>query len=94
MTPNKLIQSLRLTALIEGLSWLALIGAMISRHFTGVHDPVRIWGSIHGGLFCLFALTLFLNWRQNKWSLPFCSLIPLGFLAADPFLKKKLPPAT
>lgn len=95
MSSRKYIQSLRLVALIEGLSWLILIGAMIYRSVTSHHEPVRWSGRIHGGLFCVFALTLFLTWLEAKWTLRFAvliglsSIIPLGFLIADPFLKRK-----
>lgn len=90
------IQALRLIALIEGLSWLALIAAMVYRTQTGHHEPVSWSGRIHGGLFCLFALTLFLTWLETQWSLLFSfliglsSLLPFGFLFADPYLKRKL----
>lgn len=96
MSANHYIQSLRLVALIEGLSWLVLIGAMIYRAQTNNHDPVSWSGRIHGGLFCLFALVLMLTWMEAKWGLKFAfliglsSLLPFGFLFADPFLKKKL----
>ncbi|MGJ8723073.1 MAG: DUF3817 domain-containing protein [Roseibacillus sp.] len=96
MTARKHIQALRLVALIEGLSWLVLIGAMVYRSQTGDHEPVAWTGRVHGGLFCLFALVLFLAWLEAKWTLLFAfliglsSLIPLGFLFADPFLRKKL----
>jgi integral membrane protein len=83
-------------ALVEGLSWLILIGAMVYRSQTGNHDPVAWTGRVHGGLFCLFALMLFLTWMEASWSVLFSlliglsSVIPFGFLLADPFLKKKL----
>lgn len=96
MSAPFLIQSLRLVAFIEGLSWLVLIAAMIYRSQTGDHHPVAVTGRIHGGLFCLFALVLFLTWLEAKWTVLFSfliglsSLIPFGFLFADPFLKRKL----
>lgn len=96
MSTRSYIQTLRLVALIEGLSWLALIGAMIYRSQTGHHEPVAWGGRIHGGLFCLFALVLFLTWLKAQWTLQFSfliglsSLIPFGFLFADPFLRKKV----
>ncbi len=96
MSARQLIQSLRLVALVEGLSWLFLIAAMIYRSQTGHHEPVAWSGRVHGGLFCLFALALFWTWLEAKWTVTFSaliglsSLLPLGFVFADPFLKKKL----
>lgn len=95
---NFLINSLRIVAVIEGLSWLALIAAMICRAVTGHHEPVEWTGRIHGGLFCVFSLALFLCWRKGPWTLLFSfliglsSILPFGFLFADPHLKKKLLP--
>ena len=96
MKKKKYIQVLRLVALIEGLSWLALIAAMIYRAQTGHHDPVSWAGRVHGGLFCIFSLTLYLTWLEAQWSYRFAlliglsSIVPLGFLFADPHLKRKL----
>ena len=96
MTLRHYIQSLRFVALIEGFSWLTLIGAMIYEAKTGNHEPVSWAGRVHGGLFTLFALILFLTWLEGKWKIAFAtligltSLIPLGFLIGDPLLKKKL----
>ena len=92
---GKLIQSLRILGFIEGLSWLALIGAMIYRAITGHHDPVSWAGRMHGGLFTLFAVFLVICWIKGKWNTEFTfliglsSLVPLGFFFADPHLKKK-----
>ena len=96
MTGSKSIQVLRLVALIEGLSWLVLIAAMIYRARTGHHEPVSWAGRVHGGLFCLFGLSLLIAWIQTGWQIAFAfliglsSLIPLGFLLADPHLRRKL----
>lgn len=96
MTSSTAIQVLRVTAIVEGLSWLALLAAVAYRFFTGEHEPVSWAGRIHGGLFCLFALTLFLAWLESRWTLRFTALIglsaliPTGFLFADPHLRKKL----
>lgn len=96
MTPRTAIQALRLTAFIEGLSWLALLGTLIYRASTGHHDPVAWAGRVHGGLFCLFSLSLLFAWIKARWTLTFTALIalsafiPTGFLFADPFLGRKL----
>ncbi|MBK1834071.1 DUF3817 domain-containing protein [Roseibacillus ishigakijimensis] len=96
MSSQHLIHTLRLVALIEGLSWLALIGTMIFEGFTGQHEPVSWAGRVHGGLFTVFALVLFWAWRQLAWSrkfallIGFSSIAPFGFLFADPFLRRKL----
>lgn len=96
MSPRTYIHSLRVVAFLEGLSLLALLGSMIYRSQTGEGEPVSWSGSIHGGLFILFALILFLTWQEAKWTLKFTiligisTIIPFGFLFAEPFLKKKI----
>ncbi|MDP0491008.1 MAG: DUF3817 domain-containing protein [Verrucomicrobiota bacterium JB023] len=92
----KAINHLRLASFIEGLSWLALLGTMIYRAFTGHHDPVSWAGRIHGGLFCLFCLFLFLAVLETKWKAKFTtvifltSLVPFGFLFAEHLLRKEV----
>lgn len=96
MSARSAIQTLRITALIEGLSWLVLLATMIYREMTHHHEPVSWAGRAHGGLFCVFALSLYLAWQEARWTLTFTALvglsalIPMGFLFADPYLKKKL----
>jgi len=96
MSTRAHIHTLRLISAVEGLSWLLLLGAMFYRAKSGHHEPVSIMGSIHGALFCVFALSLLLTWLSAKWKISFCfligilSLIPTGFLLAEHFLKKKL----
>ena len=96
MTTRTAIQSLRLVSVIEGLSWLLLIGTMIYRANTGHHEPVKVAGAIHGGFFCLFSFFLYQSWIKANWKISFClgigllSFIPGGFFVAERFLKKKL----
>lgn len=59
---------LRIMGLVEGVSWLLLLGAMGYRYFTGVHTGVRITGSIHGGLWVLYCLAVLNVWVVRKWS--------------------------
>ena len=89
------IPLLRLTALLEGGSWLTLLSAMAYRAMSGNGELVSWTGRFHGGLFCAFALLLFLCWLEYSWKLRFViliglsSLIPFGFLIADPHLRRK-----
>lgn len=74
-------------AIIEGISWIVLIVAMIFKYGTDVSwgsGFVRTMGQIHGFLFLLFVALLALNHVQRKWPIQrtlidfFGSLIP-GF---------------
>ena len=100
MSARKHIILLRIVAALEGFSWLILIGAMICEKMTGMHEPVSWSGRVHGGLFLTFGLVLFLASLEAKWTFKFTfliglsSLFPLGFLFADPFLKRKQKEAT
>lgn len=74
-------------AIVEGISWILLIVAMICKYVLDVSwgvTFVRTMGQIHGFLFLLFVALLALNTVQRKWPLQkalidfFGSLIP-GF---------------
>jgi integral membrane protein len=66
---NTNISRLRLAGFLEGLSLIVLMGfAMPMKYFWGDPSFVRMIGSIHGALFVLFALQLFLTAEKKNWS--------------------------
>ncbi|WP_256757823.1 MFS transporter [Cohnella sp. WQ 127256] len=89
------IRILRLTGLLDGLSLLVLLSiAMPLKYIWGIDKAVTIMGSIHGGIFCLYALAIFYAAIRVKWSLLWsaaaiiAAFIPLGNFLLDWKLKK------
>ena len=84
MPPAKAIHLFRHTALAEAISYLVLLGiAMPLKYLWGQPQAVKLVGALHGLLFVLFCLTLFLAMRAGRWSLGraamlfIASLVPL-----------------
>ena len=84
------IAALRRIALIEGVSFLLLLGiAMPLRHFAGMPKAVTVFGWIHGLLFIMFCVALARVWRTAKWprarvSMVFvAALLPFGPFVID-----------
>lgn len=88
---KNLVQTLRRSALIEGISFLVLIGiAMPLKYFFQMPMAVKMVGWIHGVLFMWLCLLLAMVWVKLRW--PFSRVI-LVFIAAllpfGPFLLDK-----
>ena len=88
----------RLTALIEGISYLVLLLiAMPLKYLADMPIYVTIIGSAHGGLFILYFVLLGLVWLDRKWSIgklagaTIASIVPLGTFVFDLWLKKTEP---
>lgn len=88
------IKSLRLIGLIEGISYLVLIGiAMPLKYIFEQPLAVRYTGWVHGVLFVLFVAAAFGTWVTNRWSMKWfatafaASLIPFGTFWLDRGLK-------
>ena len=100
---SSLIGKFRLVGIIEGISYLLLLGvAMPLKYYFGevsvdesgtkVYENgiyVSVVGMIHGILFTLYCLQLFLAMRLHKWSLGLAAyffvaaLIPFGTFYSD-----------
>jgi integral membrane protein len=85
------VHFLRITALIEAVSFLVLLGiAMPLKYVWGFPLAVKIVGSIHGGLFVVFGIALLLSWQSAKWPLSRVALIFIAsFLPVVPFFLDK-----
>ena len=90
------IGRLRLIAFIEGISYLILLGiAMPLKYLYDQPQAVRSVGTVHGLLFVLYVLCVFLTKIEHRWNLTktglllLISLIPFGNFYAD---KKWLAP--
>ena len=93
--PQKTLRQLRLIGILEGISYLVLLGiAMPMKYLMGDPEWVKKVGMLHGILFVLYILLLMLakfqlhiSWLKSFWI--FClSLLPFGTFFADvKFLK-------
>jgi len=88
------VTRLRLMGLLEGLSWIALIIAMVIKRVNDQPEAIRVPGMIHGICFIVFCLALAQVMYVRKWSfargvaLFVASLVPLGTFFMDSRLKR------
>lgn len=85
----------RLVALLEGISYLVLLGiAMPLKYLMAIPEPVKMVGWAHGVLFVLFMVCLLQVWIVKKWSFwQVCiafvsSLLPFGTFVMDKAWRK------
>lgn len=90
------IGRLRVIGLIEGLSYLLLLGvAMPLKYLAGEPLAVRVVGMAHGLLFVLFCFALLAALIEHRWSLLrgaayfVASLLPFGTFVIDGQLKRE-----
>ena len=92
------IKLLRLTSLIEASSFLLLLFvAMPMKYMMGKPLAVSIVGSVHGGLFLLFAMLLFRAWGSPLSSRQVfqgfvAAVLPFGPFFFDRVLKELIEP--
>nr|WP_269846492.1 MFS transporter [Paenibacillus roseus] len=86
---------MRVTGLLDGASLLVLLGiAMPLKYVWGLDKAVTIVGSIHGGIFCLYALAILYAFIRVKWSLLWpaaavaAAFVPFANFVLDWQLKK------
>ena len=91
------LRQLRLIALLEGTSFLALLFiAMPLKYLAGLPLAVRIVGSVHGLLFLLFLAALFRasvdrRWPARRSVLAFVSsIVPFGTFLFDRSLRSEI----
>lgn len=84
------LSTLRLIALLEGISFLVLLGiAMPLKYYFDKPDAVKIVGMAHGVLFVLYTINLLIVHLKFKWSILvtlgafIASFIPFGTFYAD-----------
>ena len=86
----------RITAFLEGCSFLLFGLSMPLKYFYKIPQPNYIVGVIHGTLFLLYMLLLLYVSVKNKWKFStiaiafFASLIPFGTFIADKKIFRKL----
>jgi integral membrane protein len=98
---NSVIGRLRLVGLIEGVSFILLLGvAMPLKYIWGQPLAVRIIGMIHGVLFLIYLVALVQAAWARHWDkvrvlkLFIASIIPFGTFIADPSLRREQKSAT
>jgi integral membrane protein len=91
------LKHLRIVALLEGLSFLALLFiAMPLKYALGMPIAVRVTGSVHGFLFLLFLLALYRAASERSWPIDrsakafFASIVPFGTFVFDRDLKREI----
>ena len=91
------IGRLRLIGLLEGSSFLILLGiAMPLKYLAGRPEAVRIVGSAHGALFLIFILALFHAASERDWPLKkiaagfIASVLPFGTFVFDANLRREV----
>ena len=95
------LRQLRLVALLEGSSFLALLFiAMPLKYLAGFPLAVRIVGSVHGVLFLMFMVALYRAGRERDWPLRrsllafVSSIVPFGTFIFDRSLRREIAAVT
>ena len=93
--PRNPIPLLRLTGLVEAVSFLVLLGvAMPLKYFAGLPGAVKAVGWVHGVLFVAFCGALLLTVVVARWPLGraavvfVASLVPFGPFAVDARMRR------
>ena len=90
MTTEKTLSQLRLVAILEGISYIALLFvAMPMKYYFNQPELIRPVGMLHGWLFVLYVLLLLLGHYKTGWGwkITFAgfilSLLPFGTFYAE-----------
>lgn len=90
------IGRLRIISLIEGISYLILLGiAMPLKYLAGQPEVVSVVGAVHGILTILFVLAVVQVMVAHRWSILralgalVASIIPFGAFALDRWLRQQ-----
>ena len=80
---------LRLSAILEGISYLLFALTMPLKYWHGILMPNKIVGIIHGVLFIAYVLLVFVESQEKKWSASdkfwsyLASLLPFATFIVD-----------
>lgn len=86
---------LRITGILEGLSWIALLVTMMLKYVYNMPEPNMLVGRIHGFLFIGYVILVLLVAMDKKWGNKttfWCivaSFLPFGTFVADAKILKK-----
>jgi integral membrane protein len=86
----KIIHVLRVTAFLEGISFLLLVGiCMPLKYFYNMPEPNKFVGMAHGVLFVMYCVLVILAKSEKNWTLKqtflalIASVLPFGTFVAD-----------
>jgi len=91
-----MFKTLRIVAILEGISYLAFAISMPLKYSYGILWPNKIIGILHGILFIAYCLLVLIVGRQKMWSLKtifwalLASLIPFGTFITDKKIFQKV----
>jgi len=71
----------RFVAIVEAVTWAALIVAMIVKRVADMDSAIRIPGMVHGIVFVIYVLLALLTARALKWNL---KVLALALVASIP----------
>lgn len=101
LSHRSVLRQLRLVALLEGTSFLALLFiAMPLKYLAGLPLAVRIVGSVHGVLFLMFMAALYRagrerGWPPRRWLIALVSsVVPFGTFMFDRSLRREIAEVT
>ena len=86
---------LRITGILEGFSWLALLHTMVLKYGFKMPEPNILVGKIHGFLFIAYVFMVFIVALNKKWGIKttiwclIASFLPFGTFVADYKILKK-----
>ena len=87
---------LRLVGLLEGISYLVLLYcSIVLKGIQGHEEAIDIPGLIHGVLFILLCLLLYLARKPAGWTIKTCAMIfgaallPFGPFVIEPWLRRE-----
>ncbi|WP_252313744.1 DUF3817 domain-containing protein [Sinobaca sp. H24] len=93
---RSMLKPLRLTGIIEGISFIALLFlAMPLKYMAGMDMAVTIVGAAHGGLFTIYIALVLVVWVQRRWSFlralvaMVVSVIPFGPFVFEKSLRRE-----
>ena len=96
MNTDTLLGKFRLVGILEGISFLFLMGIAVPiKYMAGNPWPVKIGGWIHGIFFILYLVMLYEVWKAYKWSFAkvfwgvVAALLPFGTFILDRKLAKE-----
>ena len=87
---------LRITAVLEGFSWIALLITMTLKYGFDMPEPNKPVGQIHGFLFIAFVIMVIIVANKRKWNLKVtllsivASFLPFGTFVADAKMYSKM----
>lgn len=94
---RKLLRSFRFVALLEGTSYVLLLGvAMPLKYWADLPAAVRVVGSLHGALFIAYGVCASMLLLRGHWSIKRAavamgvSVVPLATFVFDRSIRREL----